>query len=334
MIAQLDSLYIKTRPGKAIVRVLSHLVFQGRFLTTRHRWLNHLILAELTCLKHLPQLKSVKKPIFIVGTGRSGSTILGKVLSMHRDVGFLDEPKAMWYVLDSREDVNGHFDRGPAQYYFDRQDVTAELRQAAHRLFGAYLTLTRSKRVLDKNPEMVFRIPFVRTIFPDAKFIFLVRNGWDTIASITNWSKLYGRQVKGKTEDWWGVNQRKWCFMLEQLIPTEPLLSQAYNKIESFSRHADMAAVEWIVTMQQGLRFMQSMPDCMYLVRFEDLTQHPRKTLEKLVTFCELPDDTVFLSYAQHMLEPVASKRPMSISLTIQTAFLKTMRALNYVDKP
>jgi hypothetical protein len=330
MIAQLDPLYIRTRPGKALVRVQSHLLFQGRFVTTKHRWLNRFLLAELACLKRFPQLKSVEKPIFIVGTGRSGSTILGKVLSMHRDLGFLDEPKVMWYTIDPREDVNGHFNRGPALYRFNSQDVTPELCEAAHRLFGAYLTVTRSKRVLDKNPEIVYRIPFVRTIFSDAKFIFLVRNGWDTISSITMWSKLFGRQVKGEIEDWWGVNQRKWRFMVAQLVPTEPLLTQVCEEIKLFTRHEDMAAVEWIVTMQEGLRFMQSLSTCIYLLRYEDLTQHPQDTLEKLLAFCELSEDAVFLSYAQQVLEPVPHKRPPNLSSIVHAPFLKTMRALNY----
>jgi hypothetical protein len=254
MIAQLDPHYIKTRPKKAIVRLLSHLFFQGRFLTSKHRWLNYIILAELAWLKRTPQFRSVEKPIFIIGTGRSGSTILGKVLSMHRDVGFLNEPKALWYTIYPNEDINGHFSRGPAQYRLNSHNVTPQTARAAHRLFGAYLALTRSRRVLDKNPEIVFRIPFVSTIFPDARFILLVRNGWDTISSIALWSKRYGKVVRGESADWWGVGQRKWRLLYEQLVPTEPLLSQDYENIESFTGNEDMAAVEWVVTMREGMR--------------------------------------------------------------------------------
>lgn len=329
MIAQLDPLYIKTRPRKAVIRILSHLFFQGRFLTTKYRWLNHFILAELACLKYLPQLRSVEEPIFIVGTGRSGSTILGKVLSMHRDIGFLNEPKALWYSIDSREDVNGHFQQGAAQYRFNESDATSDKYRMAHRLFGAYLTLTGSKRVLDKNPETVFRIPFVRAIFPDAKFIFLVRNGWDTVDSIVSWSKREGKQIRGETQDWWGVNQRKWRLMVEQLVPTEPLLAQATSEIESLTQHKDMAAVEWIVTMQEGLRIANAIPDCIYMLRYEDLVQYPTETMRALADFCNLPKDLTFLSYAQ-VLKPNVAKDPVLLPSTINEAFLNTMRTLDY----
>lgn len=330
MIAQLDSLYIKTRPGKAIRRIISHLLFQGRFLTTKHRWLNRFILAELAWVKRLPVSKPVEKPIFIVGTGRSGSTILGKVLSMHKTLGFLNEPKALWYSIWSEEDVNGHFNRGPARYRMGTQDVTLERCQSAYRIFGFYLALTKSERVLDKNPEIVFRIPFVRAIFPDAKFIFLIRNGWDTIASITSWSRRFGKYKNGTVEDWWGINGRKWEFIVKQLIPTEPLLASSWEKIQTLSRHEDMAAIEWIVTMQEGLRAMQSFDECVHMVRFEDLTHNPKDALQKIVTFCELADDKVFLSFAEQELESVPQRGPTEIAEVIRNPFFETMQALGY----
>jgi hypothetical protein len=330
MVAQLDLLYIKTRPTKALVRILSHLLFQGRFLTTKHRWLNSYILAELKAIKQIPQLKSVEKPIFIIGTGRSGSTILGKVFSMHRLIGFLNEPKALWYAVDARDDVNGHFNCGPALYRFGDSEVNPLTKQSAHRLFGFYLALTGAGRVLDKNPEIVFRIPFVRAIFPDAKFIFLVRNGWDTIHSIATWSKHEAKSAQGALYDWWGINQRKWQLMLEQLVPTEPLLADVQAEIRLFTQQEHMAAVEWIITMQEGLRSLKVLPDYVYQVRYEELTKHPQSVLEEVAEFCELPKDKTFLSYAQKVLSPVPTKQRLPLPSTIKDAFLDTMSALDY----
>lgn len=331
MIAQLDPLYVRTRPQKALVRVVSHLFFQGRFATTKYRWLNGVILSGLACIRRFPQLATVESPIFIVGTGRSGTTVLGKVLSMHREIGMLNEPKAMWYTICSRADVHGHFHRGPATFRLSAEEVTPDIERSAQRLFGNYLAVTGSKRVVDKNPEIVFRIPFVRTIFPDARFIFLVRNGWDTIISISTWSKRYGKRVRGKLEDWWGVDRRKWQFLCDQLVPAEPLVSHAQEDIRALARQEDMAAVEWVVTMQQGLRSLQALPGCMHLVRYEDLTHRPENTLEKLLEFCGLSEDTVFLTYAKHVLTPVPCRKPLSLHPVIQDPFLQTMEQLNYL---
>lgn len=330
MIAQLDKNYIKTRPGKAASRVLSHLLFQGRFLTTRHRWLNRFILAELALLKRLPSPKKVEKPIFIVGTGRSGSTILGKVLSIHRDVGFLNEPKAMWYSVDHREDVNGHFTTGPARYRFAAEDATSEKRQEARYLFGNYLLFTGTRRVLDKNPELIFRIPFVQSIFPDAKFIFLTRNGWNTCASIVKWSQRYGITRNGNREDWWGINNRKWKIMLDELIVPDPVFSEAIDEITAFNDHANMAAVEWVVTMREGLRYLDEQSEMIHLLRYEDLLQNSRQILSEALDFCDLPPDDTLLTYAEKSLRYGEKHTRVSLHPAIMPLFQETMVRLGY----
>ena len=319
------------RPSKAYVRLVSHLFFQGRFLTTNHRWLNHLILAQLRILKHLPISKPIIKPIFIVGIGRSGSTILGKVLSMHKDIGFLNEPKAIWYSLIPEDDVNGHFTSQYAQYRFDATNATENVINEAHHIFSFYLTVTGTQRLLDKNPEIIFRIPFVQKIFPDAKFIFLARNGWDTVRSITEWSKKFGKEVNGQVEDWWGVNQRKWEFLKQQLVPLEPMLSEIATTIQNTKRHEDMAAIEWILTMQTGIRHMQTMPEWFFYVRYEDLTKKPREVLTELSDFCGLQEDKTFLRYAEKVLIHSKSKRALKLSLPLEEPFSKTMAILNYL---
>jgi hypothetical protein len=330
MIAQLDADYIRIRPFKVLSRLTSHVLFQGRPLTTRARWINPFLFAQFALVKLLPQLKKVEKPIFILGTGRSGTTILGKVLSLHPHVGFLNEPKALWHAVFPEEDLIGSYSRGLAHYRLGAEDVTPSVRRAAHRLYGYCLALTRSRRILDKYPEMIFRVPFVLAIFPDAKLIFLTRNGWDTAHSIAAWSRCEGEQVGEETHDWWGANRRKWHFLVEQVVGTDPTFSEARAKIAELSRQADMATVEWIATMREGLRLMQSGPKLLHQIYYEELTAHPEHTLKKLLTFCELPEDTALLSYAQRVLVPVPPKQPFAMPPTIEALFFETMQALNY----
>lgn len=330
MIAQLDTHYIKTRPTKTVSRLISYAFFEGRPLTTKGQWINPLIFGLFWIKKKSPQLKKVVKPIFIIGTGRSGTTILGAVMSMHRSVGFLNEPKALWHAIYKQEDVIGNYTQGPARYRLDREDVTEELKRTAHRLFGAYLTVILTERVVDKYPEHIFRIPFVREIFPDAKFVFLVRNGWDVCYSINKWSTRKGVTVGGKSHDWWGADNRKWKFIVEQLVPSDPDLSGVRDIISKLDSHIDMAAVEWVITMREGLRRMKENPDCMYRIRFEDLAAEPARALPELMDFCELPDDEKFFAYANHVLSPPPAHSRLTLHPAIQPAFHQTMEALGY----
>ena len=185
MIAQLNSNYIKTRPMKAITRLISYALFEGRPATTKGRWINPIVFSLLkTATTNNSKYKVVEKPIFILGTGRSGTTILGIVLSMHRDIGYLNEPKAIWHLIHPHEDIIGSYTQDDAKYRLTAEEATDEMCHRAKQMFGAYLTATRSKRLVDKYPELIFRVDFVRALFPDARFVFLVRNGWDTCHSI------------------------------------------------------------------------------------------------------------------------------------------------------
>ena len=331
MIAQINSDYIKTRPMKALTRLVSYALFEGRPVTTKGRWINPLVFSLLKMFAaNNNRYKSVEKPIFILGTGRSGTTILGIVLSMHREIGYLNEPKAIWHLIHPHEDIIGNYSRADAKYRLTAEDATYEMRQRASQMFGAYLTATRSKRLVDKYPELIFRIDFVRALFPDARFIFLARNGWDTCHSIATWSKRLGVQVNSERHDWWGVDDRKWRLLVEQLVRTDPVFSQTADEVKHIERHLDRAAVEWIITMQEGLHLMQTSPDYIHLVRFEDLTSQPDQTLSALCNFCELPTDTTFQEYARQTLHPVPARNPFDIHPKIAPVFHEMMGKLRY----
>jgi hypothetical protein len=330
MVAQIDNHYIRTRPSRLWSRLLSYALFEGRPLTTRGRWINPLVFAHFALEKRLPQLKAVKSPIFILGTGRSGTTILGIVLSMHRDVGFLNEPKALWHALRSDEDLIGSYTREPARYRLEASDASPEAEKGARRIYGAYLRSTFTSRVVDKYPELIFRVPFVKAIFPDAKFLFLVRNGWDTCHSIDGWSERLGHNSGTETHDWWGVDKRKWNLLVEQLVPEHADLASHAEGLREWTNQTDMAAVEWIVTMREGLRIQQEYPSDILRVTYEDLCDSPRSVMDGVCNFTGLAQDETFIRYAESTLRPVKTKPPFPIAAPIEKPFLDTMRALGY----
>ena len=330
MIAQVDSKYFKTRPAAALRRIATRAFFEGRPLTTKARWINSLYFFQFSLGKKLPSLKPVVKPVFIIGAGRSGTTILGTLLSIHPHVGFLNEPKAIWHAIYSKEDVIGHYDLGPAQYRLGKEDASDLVKQNAKRLFGSYLALTLSDRLVDKNPELTFRVPFVKTIFPDAKFVFLVRNGWNTCNSIHKWSEANAIQIGNEKHDWWGVNDRKWHFLVDQIIKSDPQFSDLIPIIATLKNHTDRAVVEWIVTMQEGLSQLRNYPDSVHLLHYEQLLVKPRASLKVLLDFCELPPDEKVSSYAEETLRPSTSHTQFPIHSALSAQFETTMAELGY----
>lgn len=333
MPAQIDSHYIRTRPTRLWARLVSYALFEGRPLTTKGQWLNPLVfgLYRLWCI--FPQLKVVKQPIFILGAGRSGTTILGVLLSMHRHVGFLNEPKAMWHTaFGGGEDLIGSFDRGEARYRLDQDDVLPSCAQTMRKIYGAYLRVTGSSRVVDKYPELIFRLPFVKHIFPDAKFLFIARNGWDTCGSIKGWSERLGEEKDGEVHDWWGADDRKWKLLVEQIVPEHTDLAPHAVEMMTWADQEQRAIVEWIVTMREGHALAEAYPDSVLHIPYEEMCAHPRDWMTKIVSFVELSNDDVFSSYACEKLFDVPEKDSFALFECLEKPFAQTMTLLGYQE--
>ncbi len=330
MPAQLTRSYILTRPWKIWSRLLSYTFYEGRPLTTRGRWINPFVFAYLAIAKRIPQLKRINQPIYIVGTGRSGTTLLGMLLSMHRHVGFLNEPKALWHSIYPNEDIIGSYSATPGLYRLDASHASPRVIRNAHRLYSDYLIDTFSRRVVDKYQELIFRVPFTRAIFPDAKFLFLVRNGWDAVQSVASWSESHGSESHGSTQDWWGKNDRKWKTLVEEIAAHDPDWIDHLDALRHLESQVDRAAVEWILTMQEGLREQARHPGDFLLIRYETLCAEPRKTLEEISTFCNLPPDPVFIQYACTSVTDPPVKDPVPIREEWRDLFLKTLHNLGY----
>ncbi len=330
MIAQLDPEYIKLRPQKALIRLITHLFFQGRPLTTKFRQLNYLNSPFLKLITHLPLSPCIDRPVFITGTGRSGTTILGKLISFHRDTGFLNEPKLLWHTAFGNEDIIGNYTDRPAYYILDEKDAHEKGMVAIKRMFRFYLMITGTKRIVDKYPEMIFRIKFIKKIFPDARIIFIIRNGWDTIKSVDLWSETHKKKEGPFIYNWWGKNSRKWKLLMDQVVKNDPFFPPDFSSFAHEFTNSDKGAVEWICAMRQGRKLVESGDKNIFEVRYENLTAFPRKTLTELLSFCELEYDSAFLDYGTNMLKIREAKMPVRLHHAILPLFKQTMEDLGY----
>lgn len=330
LVAQIDRQMLYKRPSKIFGRLAAYGLFEGRPLTTKGQWINPLVFSGYRAAQALPQVKKNVAPIFIVGTGRSGTTILGKIFAMHKQTVFLNEPKALWHFAHGAEDMIGSYSEGKASVRLEIPENSEEIATKIARVYGWALALSGAQRVVDKYPELIFRVPFVRALFPDARFVCIIRDGVDTTASVNSWSKREGYQKNNEVHDWWGKNDRKWHMLVDQIVPEHNDLIPHIEKLKQTNRQLDRAAVEWILSMREAKKQSEKYPDDVLIVRYESLCTSTKETLKKIYTHCNLKCDQVVESYAQSVMTPPSSSGTISLMPEIIEPFIKVLADTGY----
>lgn len=116
------------------------------------------------------------QPVVIIGAGRSGTNILRDTLTSLQDIETwdCDEINPIWRYGN----VTWPTDEIPA----DR--ASPAVRQFIRGQFDNIWTKTdRPKFIVEKTCANTLRVPFIDAVLPEAKFIHLVRNGFDVAPS-------------------------------------------------------------------------------------------------------------------------------------------------------
>ena len=112
--------------------------------------------------------------VFIVGSPRSGTTVLGEILDRHESISQWYEPYFIW---DHHFRLAAHDER-------TAEDATPAVAHQIASDFYDYHRKSNCRFVVDKSPRNSLKIPFIRKIFPQARFIHIIRDGRDTTLSI------------------------------------------------------------------------------------------------------------------------------------------------------
>ncbi len=330
MVAQIDRQMILRRPWKIPGRLICYALIEGRPLTTRGRWINPLVFAGYRLARLVPAPWRAGPPIFIIGTGRSGTTILGKILAMHRDAVFLNEPKALWHHAHGGEDIIGSYSSAPARIALGPSPRAPQIAARLRRVYRWALFWGMGRRIVDKYPELVFRIPFVQSLFGQARFIAILRDGVDTCVSVVQWSGAHGRRRPGQCHDWWGRNDRKWRAIVDQLVPADPDLAPLAAHLAGARDRRDRAAVEWILAMRAALKAEADHPRAVLCIGYEQLCADPRRVLGKVRAHCDLRPDPVFDAYASAALGPAPARGTLALMPELVAPFRKTLEQTGY----
>jgi hypothetical protein len=162
----------------------------------------------------MPAVKDTQPFLFIMGSGRNGSTLLSAILNNHPGICIPPEhniiPVAIryWYTHPFRtwNDMTEHvcgFLRRPSQWSLDIAAIQKDLLAAPasernvtcilRSIYGYFAQLQGKVNPVfgDKTPSNTFYIKSIKKHFPASRIVFLVRDPRDVIASFLKANEQY-----------------------------------------------------------------------------------------------------------------------------------------------
>lgn len=184
-------------------------------------------------------MADAEPPFFIVGAGRSGTTLLRLMLIAHSRI---EIPPETWFISDLVQELPLHEVLTPEQtaraveiittnYRWPDMNMPAEaFAEAATALlqprlvdiinivYRHHLALAGKSRFGDKTPRYIEIAPQLSRLYPGAKFIHLIRDGRDVAASMIelNWNDE-GSRCYDKSFRWSRVLQHREALQRSEL---------------------------------------------------------------------------------------------------------------------
>ena len=239
----------------------------------------------------------LRSPVIVIGTGRSGSTALHHLLCRHPHITWLSG-------LCNRFPRKPHYNRRlmqaldvpvlgwllkrrlrPSESYLFWQEYARGFQRPFRDLVADDVT-HREKRIVRQAMEQCLgpsrprlllkitgwpRIGYLAEVFPDAKFLHLVRDGRavaNSMLAVSFW------------DGWHGPGRWRW----DHLDDEQQTVWE--NSGRSF---VALAGLEWVMMQSAVEKARQPLPDSQFLqVRYEDYCAAPVETMREVAQFAEL----------------------------------------------
>ncbi|MCA1704922.1 MAG: sulfotransferase, partial [Actinobacteria bacterium] len=284
---------------------------------------------RLERIKNVPGLLmggQLTEPIFIIGAPRSGTSLLYAILRKSSALRhWPGESHEIWEA-----------DYHPALRRWGSNQLGAEdiEEEAAERIRRAFFLVTgKHHRLLDKTPRNALRVPFVDALFPDARFIYIKRDGRENINSLINaWrSPRYRTYELPEPHAIPGVDPKWWKFVLYEGW-----------RVDRRGPVEVVAAKQWIHSNEHALKAFVDVDAQRWIdLRYEDLVDHPVEEVGRVLGFLDLPYEAAVKDKAaatsttpiNTVTPPEPGKwrkeNPKEIN-TIEQLIAPTMKAMGY----
>lgn len=219
----------------------------------------------------------ILKPIFLVGPGRSGTTILSELFTRHKDTGYFEHYIAnyfdsQWksrfipllhkyrkirYGVERPIPANGGIFHSEIKYT-DETQITEKTREYYYRAIKTALKLFKASRFVNKKNNHCLRLRWLNELFPNAYYVIIWRDPKSVVSS-----------TKRKMP-----KQPKWLTLKEKFGKNDSDLQVCINIYNFYKKH-----------LIQDLPIIKNRS---IEIHYEDLVKDTRFELKKLYEFTEL----------------------------------------------
>ena len=181
-------------------------------------------------------------PIFLIGCGRSGTTLLGELFAAHPELSYVHEPYHLWAAVEPMTDFLQLYAHGRHHCLLAEEMVTPESRRRFNCLFSAKLGST----LVEKSPINAMRIGYLNAVSPEATFVHIVRDGVEVARSIERMALTTRRMAfRPPRNAWWGVGEVKW----RALIRDGQAAGYYPDEVGELTTDVQLGAYEWLVSI-------------------------------------------------------------------------------------
>lgn len=268
----------------------------------------------------------MKKPVFIIGCPRSGTTMILDILASHEDFAWISQhvnryPKRLSFGYFQRMYYNSSF--GLDLYKSKKKfrniiPIPSEpwnffnhyLKNFQWEINGSIPPRLRTEKDISKNEIHRFqsviekackiqkkdrflskytdfpRITYLKQVFPDAKFIHLLRDG----RAVAN--SYYNKIKKGDFNTW---DERKWWIKGWPKEWKDDFLKNHNNPI-------GFVAYQWKFFIDLIWQDSKNISQNDYIeVRYENILNESVKHMKNILDFCEMPDSKRMDKYIDYL---------------------------------
>ena len=228
------------------------------------------------------------QPVIIIGAARSGTNMVRDLLTQI--------PRVTTWPCD---EINYVWRHGNASFPTDelRPDhVTPSIRRYIRNRFARLAAETGAHWVVEKTCANSLRVDFVHEIIPEAKFVFLVRNGLDVAASADkrwhaplDWAYVMKKAWHVPTQDIPYYAARYLTHRFRRLTTQEKRLPTWGPRFagldESVQRDTSLQTcfAQWQVSVESASQALVKFPRSqVHFLHYEDFVAHPKRHLKSM----------------------------------------------------